>query len=285
MKLPPFDYQSPASLAEATQILAAAAGAARPLAGGQSLMPLMAFRLTMPSVLVDLARIPGLDRITINADHVHLGARVRWCDIEADTRLASTLPLVAAAIEHVGHYQIRNRGTVGGSLAHADPAAELPGIAVTSDASIDVVGAAGARSIAAADLFVGALETSLAHDEIITGIRFPRWPAEKRWAFEEFARRRGDFALAGIALFYDVDDGGRVGNAHVGVIGATDRPRRLAAAEAALDGRAIDATSIAAAARAAAAAVEPPNDIHGSAEYRRALVATLLERGLRKAAV
>lgn len=284
MKLPAFEYQSPTSLTEATRILAAAGGAARPLAGGQSLMPLMAFRLTMPSVLVDLAHIPDLDRITIAADHVHLGARVRWRDIESDTRLAAALPLLAAAIAHVGHYQIRNRGTVGGSLAHADPAAELPGIAVTSDASIEVVGVAGERAIAAADLFVGALETSLAPDEIITGIRFPRWPAARRWAFEEFARRRGDFALAGVALFWDLADGGRLANAHVGVIGATERPRRLAAAEAALDGHALDAKVIAAAARAAAAAVEPPDDIHGSAEYRRALVATLLERGLRKAA-
>ena len=155
---------------------------------------------------------------------------------------------------------------------------------MTCDASIDVVGAAGSRTIAAADLFVGALETSLAHDEIITGVRFPRWPAGRRWAFEEFARRRGDFALAGIALFYDVDGSGRTANANVGVIGATDKPRRLTAAEAALDGRALDETSIAVAARAAAAAVEPPNDIQGSAEYRRSLVATMLERALRKAA-
>jgi carbon-monoxide dehydrogenase medium subunit len=285
MKLPPFDYSAPTSLAEATRILAAAAGAARPLAGGQSLMPLMAFRLTTPSMLVDLARIPGLDRITIEGDYVQLGARVRWCDIEADKRLRTALPLLAAAVEHIAHYQIRNRGTVGGSLAHADPAAELPGIAVTSDALIDVVGVSGARSIRAADLFVGALETSLGPDEIITAVRFPRWPTGRRWAFEEFARRRGDFALAGIALFHDVDGGGRVSNAHVGVIGATDKPRRLAAVEAALDGQMIDATSIAAAARAAAAAVEPPNDIQGSAEYRRALVATMLERALRKAAV
>jgi carbon-monoxide dehydrogenase medium subunit len=283
MKLPPFDYCSPTSLAEATKILAAGGGAARPLSGGQSLMPLMAFRLTTPSMLVDLAHIPDLGRIRIEADHVHIGARVRWCDIEASSTLGAELPLLAAAIEHVAHYQIRNRGTVGGSLAHADPAAEMPGIAVTLDGVIEVVGAGGSRSIAAADLFLGALETSLAHDEIITGVRFPRWPAQRRWAFEEFARRRGDFALAGIALFYDLDQG-RVANAHVGVIGATDRPCRLAAAEAALNGRALGAASIAAATKAAAAAVEPPNDIQGSADYRRSLVATLLERALRKAA-
>ena len=284
MKLPPFDYCSPTTLAEATQILAAAGGSARPLGGGQSLMPLMAFRLTTPSLLVDLAHIPDLDRIRIDADHVHIGARVRWCDIEADKRLATELPLLAAAIEHVAHYQIRNRGTVGGSLAHADPAAEMPGIAATSDAIIEVVGTKGRRSIAAADLFLGPLETSLLPDEIITGVRFARWPAGRRWAFEEFARRRGDFALAGIALFYDLDDGS-VRDAHIGVIGATDKPRRLAEAEAALNGRALDAAAIAAAARAAEAAVEPPNDIQGSAEYRRSLVATLLERALHKASV
>ncbi|HWG05469.1 MAG TPA: xanthine dehydrogenase family protein subunit M [Beijerinckiaceae bacterium] len=284
MKLPPFDYVSPSSLAEATQILAAANGAARPIAGGQSLMPLMAFRLTTPSLLVDLAKIPDLDRIVIGDDGVRLGARVRWCDIEADTRLASALPLLSAAIEHVAHYQIRFRGTVGGSLAHADPAAEMPGIAATADAIIETVGVKGNREIAAADFFVGPLDTSLLPDEIIIGVRFQPWPMQRRWAFEEFARRRGDFALAGIALFYDLDASGRAANAHIGVIGATDKPMRLAAAEAALNGRPIDTASIDAAARAAASAVEPPNDYQGSAEYRRSLVATLLERALRRAA-
>ena len=134
---------------------------------------------------------------------MRLGALVRWRDIQDDERLATAHPLLAAAIEHVAHYQIRNRGTVGGSMAHADPAAEMPGIAVTCDAEIVVTGKAGARTIKAADFFLGALTTALEPDEIITEIRLPAWPAKRRWGFQEFARRRGDFAMAGVALFYD----------------------------------------------------------------------------------
>ena len=143
------------------------------------------------------------------------------------------------AVEHVAHYQIRNRGTVGGSLAHADPAAELPGIAVTCEAKIAVAGKAGERVIAAKDFFRGPLTTALNSDEIITEIRFPAWPRARRFGFCEFARRRGDFALAGAALFYD-EDGGKAANAHVGAIGVADRPLRLAAVEEVLDGHTID---------------------------------------------
>src|ERR671916_1688951 len=200
MKLPPFEYKSPTTLAEAVAILAAEDGA-RLLAGGKSLLPVLAFRLAAPSVLVDLRRIPDLRRITIDDGGVHLGAMTRWRDILDDKRLQTAHPLLAAAIEHVAHYQIRNRGTVGGSLAHADPATEMPGIAVTCDAEIEVVGAAGARTIAAADLFVGPLTTSLKPDEIITGVRLAAWPKTRRWTFEEFAKRRGDYALAAVAVY------------------------------------------------------------------------------------
>ena len=183
-------------------------------------------------------------------------------------------------MEHVAHYQIRNRGTVGGSLAHADPAAEFPGIAVTCDARIHLAGAGGKRVVAAADLFVGPLETCLQEGEIITSIELPRWPQARRWAFEEFSQRRGDFALAGVALFYDLDGESCVRNAHVGVIGATDRPRRLPGVEAALNGQSMSDAVIAKACAAACAEVDPPGDIHGSAAYRRSLVGTLLQRAL-----
>jgi carbon-monoxide dehydrogenase medium subunit len=283
MKLPPFEYRSPATLAEAVAILAAENGAARPLAGGQSLLPVLAFRLAAPSVLVDLRRIPDLRRIMVDDKGVHLGAMTRWRDIEDDARLKTAHPLLVAAIAHVAHYQIRNRGTVGGSLAHADPATEMPGITVACDATIDVMGASGARTIAAADLFVGPLTTSLKPDEIITGVRLPPWPQARRWGFEEFSKRRGDYALAAVGVYYDQDDNGRARNAHVGVIGAGDTPMRLGEAEQALNGKIVDDATIATAAAAASESVDPPDDIHAPAAYRRALVATLLERALKRA--
>jgi aerobic carbon-monoxide dehydrogenase medium subunit len=188
------------------------------------------------------------------------------------------------AVAHVAHYQIRNRGTVGGSLAYADPAAELPGIAVTCDAKITLAGAAGARTVDAADFFTGPLSTVRQSDEIITELHLPFWPVDRRWAFQEFAQRQGDFALAGIALFYDEDDRAQAHNAHVGVIGACDRPRRLLEVEAVLNGRPIDDDLIREAAATAARTVDPLEDIHAGAAYRRALVATLVESGLRAAA-
>src|SRR5439155_20200642 len=184
MKPPVFDYRAPATLDEAVALLAADPGA-RPIAGGQSLMPVLNFRLAAPTLLVDLRRLPGLDAIKIGADGVRLGAKVRWRDIEDDARLQTAHPLLRAAVAHVAHYQIRNRGTVGGSLAHADPAAELPGIAVTCEAEIAVVGAAGARTIPAAGFFTGPLTTLLRPDEIVTELRLPAWPVERRWAFRE----------------------------------------------------------------------------------------------------
>ena len=283
MKLPPLDYACPATIAEAVALLAAHNGEAKPIAGGQSLMPMLAFRVASPSLLVDLRKLPDLNRIAIGDDGVRLGPMVRWRDIEDDVRLRSAQPLLAAAIEHVAHYQIRNRGTVGGSLAHADPAAEMPGIALTCDAEISVMGSAGARVIRAQDFFLGPLTTALATDEIITDVRLPAWPARRRWGFQEFSRRRGDFALAGVALFYDEDDDGKAVNAHAGAIGVDDRPVRLSAVEAVLNGHTVDTATIAAAAKAASGEVEPADDIHAPAAYRRALVGTLTERALKAA--
>jgi carbon-monoxide dehydrogenase medium subunit len=283
MKPPRFDYRAPDTLDEAVALLAADPGA-KPIAGGQSLMPILAFRLATPSLLVDLRRLPGLDDIVVDVDGVRLGAKVRWRDIERDPRLPGAHPLLCAAVRHVAHYQIRNRGTVGGSLAHADPAAELPCIAVTCHAEMTVFGSAGRRNIRAAEFFTGPLTTKLRSDEIITELHLPPWPAGRRWGFEEFARRQGDFALAGIALFHDEDEQSRACNTHVGVFGACSRPHRLELVEAALDGRAVDEHTIGAAAGVAAAAVDPPDDLHADAEYRRALVVTMVERALRAAA-
>ena len=208
MKMPAFEYACPTTLSEAVSLLASGNGEAKPLAGGQSLVPMLAFRLAQPALLVDLRKLADLREIKISTEGVRLGAMVRWRDILDDARLATAHPLLRAAVAEVAHYQIRNRGTVGGSLAHADPAAEMPGIAVTCEAEIAVVGNSGARVIKAAEFFHGPLTTALASDEIIVEVRLPSWPARRHWGFQEFARRRGDFALAAAAVFYDEDEAG-----------------------------------------------------------------------------
>jgi len=283
MKLPPFEYACPTTVAEAVALLASHDGEAKPLAGGQSLVPMLAFRIASPALLVDLRKLAELRQIKIGQDGVSLGAMVRWRDILDDERLAKAHPLLVAAVEHVAHYQIRNRGTVGGSLAHADPAAELPGMVITCDAKIVAVGKSGTRTIDAASFFQGPLITALKPDEIISEIRFPAWQAKRRFGFEEFARRRGDFALAAAMLYYD-EDGGKAKNAHVGAIGVADRPLRLPAVEQVLNGKAVDEAVIAEADAAASASVDPADDIHASGAYRKALVGVMVERALRRAA-
>jgi len=279
MKLPPFEYACPTSLNEAVALLVSHQGEAKPLAGGQSLMPMMAFRVAQPTLLVDLRKLNDLRGIRIGADGVRLGALVRWRDILDDKRLETAHPLLKAAISHVAHYQIRNRGTVGGSIAHADPAAEMPGICQACDAVISVIGKAGARQIKAKDFFQGALTTALEADEIVTEIHLPAWPATRRYDFQEFARRRGDFAMSGVALYYDLE-GGKAANAHIGVIGVGDHARRLSKAEAVVNGNAVNEALAVKAGEAASAEVEPQDDIHASAAYRRSLTGTLVERAL-----
>lgn len=282
MKPASFDYEAPVTLPEAISLLRSHPDATV-IAGGQSLMPVLAFRLATPSMLVDLRRLPGLNDIAIDDNGVRLGALVRWRDIEGDRRLAQAHPLLREAVAHVAHYQVRNRGTVGGSLAHADPAAELPGVAVTCDAEIALAGAAGARTVPAGEFFTGPLSTVRQPDEIITELHLPYWPRDRRWAFREFARRQGDFALAGVLLFYDEDQHGTVGNAHVGVIGACHRPHRLTGVETLLNARPVDDDLIRRAAALAAEEVDPPDDLHGDAAYRRGLVTTLVQRALHAA--
>jgi carbon-monoxide dehydrogenase medium subunit len=283
MKLPPFEYACPTTLSDAVALLASHDGEAKPLAGGQSLVPMLAFRVASPSLLVDLRKLAELRQIKIADDGVTLGAMVRWRDILDDARLRVAHPLLVSAVEHVAHYQIRNRGTVGGSIAHADPAAEMPGIVVTCEAKIAVIGKAGGRVIDAANFFQGPLMTALKPDEIITEIRLPAWPAKRRFGFQEFARRRGDFALAAAMLFYDEQDG-TARNAHVGAIGIADRPLRLPAVEQVLNGNRLDEVIIAKAEAAASASVEPADDIHAGGAYRKALIGVMVERALKSAA-
>jgi aerobic carbon-monoxide dehydrogenase medium subunit len=282
MKLPSFDYACPATIAEAIALLAAHGGEAKPIAGGQSLVPMLAFRLTAPTLLVDLRKLSELRQIKITDAGVTLGAMVRWRDILNEPRLRQAHPLLVAAVEHIAHYQIRNRGTVGGSLAHADPAAELPGIAVTCDADIVAHGSAGPRVIAAADFFRGALITALRPDEIVTEIRFPAWPRRRRYGFREFARRRGDFALAAAAVTFDEAEQ-KFRNVRIGAVGVGDRPTRLTGAERALEGCALTEAAIAGCAAAASAAVAPTDDIHASGAYRETLIGVMVERALHDA--
>jgi carbon-monoxide dehydrogenase medium subunit len=282
MKLPSFDYACPATIAEAVALLAAHRGEAKPIAGGQSLVPMLAFRLTAPTLLVDLRKLSELRQIKITDASVTLGAMVRWRDILQDPRLRQAHPLLVAAVEHIAHYQIRNRGTVGGSLAHADPVAELPGIAVTCEADIVALGREGSRMIAAGDFFRGALMTALRPEEIVTEIRFPAWPKQRRYGFREFARRRGDFALAAAAVTFDLA-APKFQNVRIGAIGVGDVPMRIVAAERALEGRDMTAAAIAGCAAAASAAVGPADDIHASGAYRKTLIGVMVERALRDA--
>jgi carbon-monoxide dehydrogenase medium subunit len=282
MKLPAFDYACPATVAEAVALLAAHGGEAKLIAGGQSLVPMLAFRLAAPTLLVDLRKLDELRDITIGDGGVTLGAMVRWCDVLEHPRLRQAHPLLAAAVEHIAHYQIRNRGTVGGSLAHADPAAELPCIAVTCEAEIIAFGAKGRRVITAAEFFWGALLTALQPDEIITEIRFPAWPQDRRFGFRQFARRRGDFALAAAAVCFDAVEQ-KFRNVRIGAIGAADRPMRLAAAERVLEAHDMTEAGIGAGAAAAAGAADPADDIHASGAYRKTLIGVMVERALRDA--
>jgi aerobic carbon-monoxide dehydrogenase medium subunit len=283
MKLSTFEYACPDTLSEAIALLASHDGDAKALAGGQSLIPMMAYRVAQPSLLVDLGKITDLKGIHISNYGTRLGALTRWRDIQDDKALSKAQPLLVAAIAHVAHYQIRNRGTVGGSMAHADPAAEMPGVAVTCDAEIFVMGKSGTRTIKAADFFIGPLTTRLQPEEIITEVKLPPWPAERRYCFKEFARRRGDFAISGVALFYDLGSGGEATNTHVGVIGVGGFARRLPSVEATINGNPIDEATMAKASAAASAAVEPNDDIHASAAYRKALTGTLIGRALKSA--
>jgi carbon-monoxide dehydrogenase medium subunit len=281
MKPPPFDYVRPASLAEALSLLTRPD--ARPLAGGQSLIPLLALRMTAPKLLVDIADLAELKGITFRADHIRLGALTRWCDVLNHAELRSRHPLLVEAITHTAHYQIRNRGTVGGSCAHADPAAEMPAVAMTCDAEFEVASTRGTRIVRAADFFAGVLTTALAPDDLLVAVRLPSWPPDRRFGFEEFARRSGDFAMAGCVVFFD-DAGGRCTNPHVGVFGVGDTPLRVREVEAALDGQPVSPAVVAVAKTALHNAVAPRDDVHASGAYRNALLAVLLERALQSAA-
>ena len=284
MKPAPFRYARPSSLAEATALLAAAPGDTKLLAGGQSLVPMLNMRLVRPAVLVDVNGLRELTGITpLPGGGLRLGALTRHAELAASPLVRERAPLLAEAARHVGHAAIRNQGTLGGSVAHADPAAELPAALVALDARVQVTGPRGAREVAADAFFRGLLATTLEPDEILTALEVPARPAG--WGFVEIARRPGDFALAGVAVTLPSPPLGGEGIEGVRLVGfgVGDRPIRLGGAERVLAGGRLDAEAAARAGAAAGADCDPPSDVHGSAEYRRHLATVLVERALLQA--
>ena len=268
MKCAPFDYVRAASVDEVIRTLVGANGEGKILAGGQSLVPVLALRMARPSVLVDINRIPGLGTVTRDGSDVQVGTLTRHSVLAEQIHH----PLLAEAARWIGHTAIRSRGTAGGSIAHADPSAELPVVAVGTGATVTMAGPRGTRSLPAEELFVSALMTSLAEDEMITSVRFP---VPSRWGFAEFARRHGDFALV-IAVVAEFEDSVRITLGGVGAI-----PVRAAAAEQVL----ANGGTAREAAAAASNEISPTADLHGSAPFRRAMAAEMVRRALAQAGV
>jgi carbon-monoxide dehydrogenase medium subunit len=279
MKAAAFDYHRPGSADEAVGMLAEFGDEAKVLAGGQSLVPVMAMRLGRPEHIIDVNRLGELNGLTVRDGTVRLGALTRHRALERDEAIGNAAPLLARAAPFIGHVPIRNRGTLGGSLAHADPAAELPAVAVALDAVIEARSVRGTRRIPAADFFVSAFMTALEPDELVTAVHLPAWGPGCGFAVAEFARRHGDFAIAGAACGVRVD-GGRVTRAAVGLIGMGSVPVRARAAEEALTGASAAEADLEAIATDAVAALEPPSDVHGSARYRRRVGAHMIARAL-----
>ncbi len=281
MKPPPFRYDDPETVEEALAILAAEPDEAFVLAGGQTLIPMLNLRLARPGRLVDINRLAELDHIHEGHGVLRLGALTRQRTLERSPAVAAQAPLLAEAVAHIGHPAIRVRGTIGGSLAHADAAAELPVACVAVDAIVHVRSAArGTRRIAARELFVTHFTTSLAPDELLCEIEVPAYPPGAGSAFVEFARRHGDFALGGAAARVTLEADGSCASADLALLGAAPTPLLATDAAAVLIGRPIDDEAAAAAARAAVRNSSPPHDMHASAEYRRRVIATTVQRAL-----
>jgi carbon-monoxide dehydrogenase medium subunit len=284
MKPAPFNLLRPKSVDEALALLQAHADETKILAGGQSLVPLMNFRLAQPRNLIDLNGVRGLDEIKLSDRTLSLGAMVRQRDVERSPAIVERLPILREAIEQVAHPAIRNRGTVGGSLVHADPSAELPLLAVALDATFHLRSARASRSVAARDFYQGYLITDIAPDELLVEIDFKLPPPACGWCCTEIARRHGDFALVAVAVLLGCGRDGGIDFARVALGGVGPAPLRAAAAEEALSGNRPEAETFRRAAEAAAQEVDPPADIHASAGYRRHLTAVLVRRALAVAA-
>ena len=281
MKPAPFSYHRPGSIAETVQLLGKLENP-KVIAGGQSLMAMMNFRYAMPDHLIDIARIPELQGIVIDDTDLRIGAMTRQRELEFSRALVEAAPLFGAALRHVGHRQTRNRGTIGGSLAHADPAAELPTVCIAYDADIEIAGQQGSRVVPMREFAAGFMSTAVGYDELLVSVRLKRWPKGHGYSFQEYARRHGDFAVVGAAALLNLDAGGSVDRVAIALCGIGEKPLRRDEAEAVLSGRQLDKGLIQQAANLAAD-LEAVEDIHGTSAYRRHLARVLTERALHEA--
>jgi carbon-monoxide dehydrogenase medium subunit len=282
MKPAPFEYHAPRNLEEATGLLARLENA-KVLAGGQSLVAMMNFRYVIVDHLVDLGGVAALSGISVNNGVLRIGAMTQQRELEFSAEVKQHCPILHEALRHVGHRQTRNRGTIGGSLAHADPAAELPAICLLHDTEIEIAGRRGIRRVPMRDFGLGFMTTAVQQDEILTAIELKLWPGAHGYGFQEFARRHGDFALAGAAALLELATDQTVRHAAIALFAVATSPVRLDAAEASLTGKRLDMAAITAAA-AEAGTVEPIEDIHAGADYRRHLAQVLTRRALVDAA-
>ena len=281
MRPPPCSYADPSTVDEALGLLAEHGDDAGILAGGQSFVPLLNFRLARPTVIVDINRIADLDYIEQRNGTLEIGALTRHRAVEQSALVSETCPLLSEAIAHVGHVQIRNRGTVGGSLAHADPAAELPAVVTALGGSLRLRSASGERTLAPGDFFVSSLTTAIGPGEMLVAVELPAWPAETATCFTEFSRRQGDFALAGAGAALAFGDGGRVERAGLALMGVGDRPfDGSAIANELLGGETPSEAAVQAVAERVQGGVEPSSDIHAPADYRRHLAGVMARRAL-----
>jgi aerobic carbon-monoxide dehydrogenase medium subunit len=284
MKPAPFDYFAPTSVEEAGALLARYADDAKLLAGGQSLVPMLALRLAQPAVLIDLNGVSELADIRVDNGAVTIGAMTRHRAIERSSLVRESHPLLPAAIEWIGHPQIRNRGTLGGSLVHSDPAAELPALATALDATFVLTNSRGARrTLKPSDFFVTYLTTALEPDELLCEVSFPALPQGAGWSFAEVARRHGDFALVGVAAVIALDAAGSCSDVRIALFGVAPTAMRASSAEQALLNQQPDAQAIAAAAAQVLKDIDPPGDVHASSEYRRYVATNLVRRALTEA--
>lgn len=284
MKPAAFEYEDPRTVEEALDLLAVHGDECKVIAGGQSLVPLMNFRLARPSRLIDINGIEPLSGIARDGGDLSIGALARHRDVEHSTLIAEGWPLLAEAIKWVGHPQIRNRGTIGGSVAHADPAAELPAVFAAMDATFEVRSKRGSRTLAWDDFFRSEFTTSVEPDELVVGVHVPAQDRSAGAAFVEFARRHGDFALGGAAVTLKLGSTGQCDRVTIALVAAGPKPLRAKAAEDALRGTKVDDRSIRAAADMAIEGVHPTSDLHGSAEYRAKLLRVMVQRALSTAA-
>ncbi len=279
MKPAPFAYARPSSLDQVFDLLARAGEDAKLLAGGQSLVPTLAFRLSSPSLLIDLNRVPGLAGITLDRDTVRIGAMTRHCELEGSPVIASRLPLVAQAIPHIGHPAIRTRGTIGGSLAFADPAAELPACAVALDACLVIASREGTRTVRARDFFKGLYETDLMAGEVLVAAEFPAQAPGYRSRLAELARRHGDYAIVGLAAHAKVE-GDRLSDLRLAFFGVGPKPVLAARAIQELEGQRLSSTALALAGDGLGEDLDPPDDLNGSGDTKLHLARVLMSRTL-----